>query len=102
MKVFIQRDGGQLPNYRPQGTVDTDTLSPEEAETVRAALNPENLSYKGVRAAGNNSAIADGYHYHVRIQSEGTTQEFDVQENSLPPHVQEALNLLVKKVTKRT
>ena len=102
MKIFIQRDGGQLPNYTPQGTVDTETLSAEEAKTVMDALTPENFASRGgVRAAGNNSAIPDGYRYHVRIQQEGATQEFDVQENSLPPHVQDALSLLVKKVSER-
>lgn len=101
MKIFIQRDGGQLPNYRPQGTIDTDDLSPEEAETVMSALSPENLASRGPRAAGNNTAIPDGYHYHVRIQKDGAAQDFDVQENALPPEVQDALSLLVAKVAKR-
>ena len=100
MKIFIQRDGGQLPNYRPQGTIDTDNLSPEEAQTVMSALSMENLASRGVRAAGNNSAIPDGYSYHLRIEQNGATQEFDINENSAPPSLQEALDLLVKKVAK--
>jgi len=101
MKIFIQRDGGQLPNYRPQGTIDTDDLSQEEAETVTRALSPENLISRGVRAAGSSSTIPDGYHYHVRIQKDGAAREFDVEENTLPPHVQDALSLLVTKVARR-
>ena len=105
MKIFIQRDGGQLPNYRPQGTVDTDNLSSEEAKTIVSAISPEKLSAetatgRGVRAAGNNSAIPDGYHYHLRIEQEGAVQEFDVEENALPPDAQAALSLLVQKVSR--
>ncbi|MFK8185997.1 MAG: protealysin inhibitor emfourin [Phormidesmis sp.] len=99
MKIFIQREGGQLPNYRPQGTVDTDDLSPEEASAITGALQPENLVSRGVRAAGNNIAIPDGYTYHVQFEQNGATQSFDVKETSVPPQVQEALDLLVKKVS---
>ena len=99
MKIFIQREGGQLPNYRPQGTVDTDDLSAAEAEAVTSALSADNLTSQGVRASGNNSAIPDGYSYHLRLQQDGAVQEFDVQENALPPDMQDALTLLVKKVS---
>ena len=99
MKVFIQREGGHLPNYMPKGTVDTDDLSPEEAKTIVDALKPETLTSKGVRAANNHRTIADGYAYHVRIQQNNVAQEFDVQENALPPDVQDALHLLIQKVS---
>ncbi|MEM6452554.1 MAG: protealysin inhibitor emfourin [Cyanobacteria bacterium P01_D01_bin.105] len=104
MKVFIQREGGHLPNYMPKGTIDTDDLSPEEAKTIVDALKPETLkpetfTGKGVRAANNHRTVADGYAYHVRIQQNNAVQEFDVQENALPPDVQDALHLLIQKVS---
>ena len=100
MKIFIQRDGGQLPSYSPKGTIDTDDLLREEAETIIHALKPENLISEGVRAVGANSAIPDGYRYHIQIQEDNQTQEFDVSENALPANAQEAIQMLMQKIAK--
>ena len=98
MKIFLRREGGQLPTYCPQGTVDTDALLPQEAHLIDRALNPEQLS----AVSGTADPVPDSYTYYLRLQQEdGSFLEFEAPETALPPEVQAAVQLLIGKIVSR-
>lgn len=91
MKIFLRREGGQLPTYRPQGTIDTDSLPSEEAQQVIDAL-PEAL-----RSAGKQrEPIPDGFEYFIRFeQNDGSIEEYQVQASDLDSKSQQLLSRLM-------
>jgi hypothetical protein len=95
MKIFLRREGGQLPTYCPQGTIDTDNLPSEEAQQVIDALQPEAL-----RSIGNRGMqIPDAFEYFIRLEkTDSSTEEFQVQESDLDSKSKQVLNLLMNKI----
>lgn len=97
MKIFLRREGGQIPTYCPQGTIETDELHPEEARLVADALEPEVLR----KSSKPTEPIPEGFQYYIRLQSnDDSVEEFQVQEQQLESKSREALKLLMKKIQK--
>lgn len=95
MKIFLRREGGQLPTYCPQGTIETNELPPEEARLVADALQPEAL--RGILEP--RTQIPEGFKYYIRLQrDDGSVEEFQVQEQQLEPKSQEVLHLLMNRI----
>jgi hypothetical protein len=94
MKIFLRREGGQLPTYRPQGTIDTDNLPSEEAQQVIDSL-PEVL-----RSAGKQrDPIPDGFEYFIRLeQNDGSIEEYQVQMSDLDSNSQKTLGRLMNMI----
>jgi hypothetical protein len=95
MKIFLRREGGQLPTYRPQGIIDTDSLSSEEAQQVIDALQPEAL-----RSAGKQrDLMPDAFEYFIRLeQNDGSIEEYQVRMSDLDSKSQKILSLLMKMI----
>jgi hypothetical protein len=95
MKIFLRREGGQIPTYCPQGTIETNELLPEEARLVADALEPEVLR----KISEPRPPIPEGFKYYIRLQrDDDSVEEFQVQEADLEPKSQEALNLLINRI----
>jgi hypothetical protein len=95
MKIFLRREGGQLPTYRPQGTIDTDNLPSEEAQQVINALQPEALSIAGKQ----REPMPDAFEYFIRLeQNDGSIEEYQVQMSDLDSKSQKTLSLLMKMI----
>jgi hypothetical protein len=95
MKIFLRREGGQLPTYCPQGTIDTDNLPSEEAQQVINALQAAAL-----RSAGKQrEPIPDAFEYFIRLEkNDGSTEEFQVQASDLDSKSQKTLSLLMNMI----
>ena len=95
MKIFLRREGGLIPTYCPQGTIETNELPPEEVRLVTEALQPEKL--RGISEP--RTQIPEGFKYYIRLQRDnGSVEEFQVQEQQLEPKSQEALHLLMNRI----
>jgi hypothetical protein len=95
MKIFLRREGGQLPTYSPQGIIDTDHLSSGEAQQVIDALSPEALRSIQQR----RMQIPDAFEYFIRLEkTDGSTEEFQVQESDLDSKSQKVLHLLINRI----
>jgi hypothetical protein len=95
MKIFLRREGGQLPTYRPQGTIDTNNLPSEEAQQVIDALQPETLR----NTSKQRMQIPDAFEYFIRLEkNDGSTEEFQIQESDLDSKSQKTLHLLMNKI----
>lgn len=95
MKIFLRREGGQLPTYSPQGTINTDDLPSEEAQQVIDALQPEGL--RSIRKP--RMQIPDAFEYLIRLEkTDGSSEEFRLQESELDSKSQKALHLLMNRI----
>jgi hypothetical protein len=94
MKIFLRREGGQLPTYRPQGTIDTNNLPSEAAQEVIEALPG------ALRSAGKQTElIPDGFEYFIRLeQDDGSIEEFQVQMSDLDANSQQILSRLMNMI----
>jgi hypothetical protein len=95
MKIFLRREGGQLPTYCPQGTIDTDNLPPEEAQQVIDAFQPEALR----STSKQRELMPDAFEYFIRLEkNDGSTEEFQVQASDLDSKSRQVLHVLMNKI----
>ncbi|MDJ0902792.1 MAG: hypothetical protein QNJ55_28720 [Xenococcus sp. MO_188.B8] len=94
MKIFLRREGGQIPTYCPQGIIETDDLPSEEANQVIDALEPERL-----RSLQPTSEMPDAFNYFIRLEkADGSIEEFQCQECDLDSKAQKVLHQLINKI----
>jgi hypothetical protein len=92
MKIHFERSGG-FTGIRLATTVDSQEISPEEAQMLRADL--EKASFFDLPAHIQGQAKgADRFHYRVRVQEGEREHEVEIDEGAAPENLQPLLQNL--------
>jgi hypothetical protein len=92
MRIDFERTGG-FAGVRLTATIDSDTLSPEEADNVREMVDAANFFNLPPKIAAREQGV-DRFQYRVTVESEGRRHSVDIQEAAIPPPVRPLLQWL--------
>jgi len=81
MKIELQRSGGFAGIRVPPVVVDTDSLSPQQRESIERAIQESNFFALPARPADPPGG-ADRFQYQLKIANEGREHVVSVSEGS--------------------
>ena len=99
MRVELARSGG-LAGLTMAVSVDTDTLAPETAAVLQAALGDADLAELAVRPARPTRG-ADRYHYDITVERDGERHAISFPETDVPPELRPVIDALVPMTSPR-
>ena len=99
MRVELARSGG-LAGLTMAVSVDTDTLAPETAAVLHAALGDADLAQLAARPA-RPARGADRYHYDITVEREGEHHSISFPETDTPPELRPVIDALVPMTSPR-
>ncbi len=95
MRIHYLRSGGQGPLARRECTIDTDTLSPDEAQKLIKLV--ETANFFQLPATGPMPrAVWDRFQYEVSVETGGREHTVVVYEPAVPADLEPLLDQLNK------
>lgn len=99
MHIQFERSGG-FAGMRLTATIDSDTLSSDDAATLRGLIHAASFFDLPAKSPKSPSG-ADRFQYKVMVESADRRHAIEIDESTVPPSLRPLLNWLTEKAKSR-
>jgi hypothetical protein len=93
MKILLERNGGFL-GMRQAALIDTDSLAPEDAESLQSMVDSANFFNLPARIADMKQG-ADRFQYRLSIEASDNHHTIEISEAAVPENLEPLLKRLI-------
>jgi hypothetical protein len=99
MHIQFERTGG-FAGMRLTATIDSDTISPDDAGTLRDLIHAASFFDLPIKSQKAPSG-ADRFQYKLMVEIDNRRHAIEIDESAVPPSLRPLLNWLTEKAKRR-